>query len=503
VSTASIKVVPQQVPTNYVQSNVNQAMQDRILALAQSVTSRNKLASYVNTIQLYPKDLARKPIDDVVEDMRKDIKISPVQSMATAGGNSANSVPAFQISFAYTDRYKAQKVVEKLVSDIIDENFQDRSQASIMTGKLLKDNWEDARKEMEAVETKLAVFRARNQGRLPDQMQATLQQINALQARATNLNESLSRISQDRLMLEGMLRIYKDEINSARQPVSIEHAMERKSERLQDADREIAGFENQLARLRERYNDTHPDIQQMVAVIAAAKKKRDALIREDSSARNAGDDSSPTGVVLPGQAREARSLEAEYRRAETVINGKNLEAENVRRELDQVNNQLRAYEVRMQATPLSDKEYSDLLQQQQRAREHFADLDAKLAKSSLAQQMEDRRQGENLERLDDPSLPMTPSKPKRLIIVGVGTAFGLMLGIVLTGAREVKDTSLKNLKDVRAYTQMSILGSIPLLENDLVIRRRRRITWLAWSLACLAGIAIMSGSIVYYYATKA
>ena len=34
-----------------------------------------------------------------------------------------------------------------------------------------------------------------------------------------------------------------------------------------------------------------------------------------------------------------------------------------------------------------------------------------------------------------------------------------MLGLCLAGAREVKDTALKNLKDVRAYTQLPVLGS--------------------------------------------
>src|SRR5205823_893238 len=101
------------------------------------------------------------------------------------------------------------------------------------------------------------------------------------------------------------------------------------------------------------------------------------------------------------------------------------------------------------------------------------------------------------------SLPMTPIKPKRYIIIGIGTAVGIIFGFAMAGLREVKDTSLKNLKDVRAYTQMAVLGSIPLLENDLVIKRRRRIAWMGWALACLAGVAIMSGSIIYYYATKA
>jgi uncharacterized protein involved in exopolysaccharide biosynthesis len=499
VSVASIKVIPQEVPTNYVQSNINQAMQDRISSLAQSATSRTRLAAYVNTMQLYPKEVARKPIDDVVEDMRRDIRISPVQSM-TAG---SNSVPAFQISFSYTDRYKAMQVAHKLMSDIIDENFVSRSQASLMTNGLLKDSRDQAQKELEAVEIKLSQFRARNQGRLPDQIQGSLQQLNALQSRATNLNESLSRIAQDRLLLEGLLRSYKEDINAARQPVSVERVMERRNERLMDAEREIAILENQLARLRERYNDTHPDVQHMIATVGAAKKKRDAIAQEDSNSKKAApDDSGPSEVVLPGQVKEVRTLEANYQRTEGQITVKNMEAENIGRELERLNDQMRAYEARIQATPLSDKEYSDLLQQQERARAKFVDLDSKVARSALAQQMEDRRQGERLEQLDDAFLPMTPSKPKRLMIIGVGAGFGLMLGLVLTGAREVKDTSLKNLKDVRAYTQMSILGSIPLLENDLVIRRRRRMAWLAWSLACLAGIAIMSGSIVYYYATK-
>jgi len=66
----------------------------------------------------------------------------------------------------------------------------------------------------------------------------------------------------------------------------------------------------------------------------------------------------------------------------------------------------------------------------------------------------------------------------------------------------MKDSTLKNLKDVRAYTQLTILGCIPLLENDLVVRRRRRLAWLAWSTATLASIAIMTGSVVFYMTSK-
>jgi hypothetical protein len=66
----------------------------------------------------------------------------------------------------------------------------------------------------------------------------------------------------------------------------------------------------------------------------------------------------------------------------------------------------------------------------------------------------------------------------------------------------MKDSTLKNLKDARAYTQLTVLGCIPLLENDLVVRRRRRLAWLAWSTACLASIAIMGGAFFYYSQSK-
>lgn len=99
-------------------------------------------------------------------------------------------------------------------------------------------------------------------------------------------------------------------------------------------------------------------------------------------------------------------------------------------------------------------------------------------------------------------MPTDPTEPKRPIVIAIGAAIGLLLGITIAGAREMKDTSLKNLKDVRAYTQMSVLGSIPLLENDFVVRRRRRLAWLGWTTACLVAVVVMVGAIVYYESSR-
>jgi hypothetical protein len=69
----------------------------------------------------------------------------------------------------------------------------------------------------------------------------------------------------------------------------------------------------------------------------------------------------------------------------------------------------------------------------------------------------------------------------------------------------MKDTSLKNLKDARLYTQLSILGSIPLLENDVVVQRRKQVMLVSWATAMVLGIAIVVVTVAryYYYVNKA
>jgi len=148
------------------------------------------------------------------------------------------------------------------------------------------------------------------------------------------------------------------------------------------------------------------------------------------------------------------------------------------------------------------KEYDELIRDRDLAKKDYEDLDRRLNSSSMATALENRKVGERLEQLDPPSLPQTAAEPKRPLIIGLGTCVGLTVGLCLGGAREVRNTALKNLKDVRTYTQLPILATIPLLENRLIVRRRRRLTWLAWSTASVAGAVIMSVSVVYYYASK-
>jgi polysaccharide chain length determinant protein (PEP-CTERM system associated) len=497
VSSATIKVIPQVVPEVYVQSNVNQVMSDRIGAIAQTVLSRPVLTSIITTYDLYQRDRQRLPMEDVIENMRKDIKIGNVLNVSNT---TKDHIPAFQIQFAYIDKYKAQKVVNDLVSKFIDQNQRERSNSSLSTTSLLRDQWDLAKKELDQVESKLAEFRTRNQGRLPDEMQQNLQQVTAVQQRMTTLNAALARVSQEKLMMESQVRIYKDQMNAlAKDASSAPDLGPAKSERMLEAEREVRAYENHLAALRDHYKETYPDVQQALSLLNSAKKKRDVIAKDEDSKKP---DTPAPKFVKPEVIKESRELEAAIRRVQSQIEAKDLESEEYRREMAGATNNMKSYQSRLDGIPASAKENDELTRNREMARAKFVDLDLKMNKALMAQDMENRKAGEYLEPLDPPSLPQTPTQPKRPMVIGIGAVIGLVLGILFAGGREMKDTSLKNLKDVRAYTKLPILGSVPLLENDLVVKRRRRFAWFAWSLACLTGIVVMSGSVIYYYATR-
>jgi polysaccharide chain length determinant protein (PEP-CTERM system associated) len=507
ISQGVIKVTPQQVPQSMVPTAVNQLMTDRINSMEQTILSRTVLTTIINTFGLYQRERSRKPLEDVIDDMRKTIQILPVSTVGGAG----REVPAFAVQFSYENRYTAQRVTQDLVSRFIDQNQRDRGNTVFQTSQFLKDQVDQAKKELDDVESKLTEFRIQNNGRLPDQVNSNMTQLQSLQMNITALDNSISRAQESKMQLQTELRIAKDRLTAIqKEPLDsavMAQQQQQKSERLADADREIQILETQLTTFRQRYTDKNPDVQTVLGRLAAARKRREDIDKEETAnalaAAAAAVKKDPAPVKLsPASQREVRDLESNIQRIQSALEAKDLEIDGANKDLKRTDDSVRTYQGRLESVPVGERQYGDLVRDREVAKDKYLGLQLNYSKALLAADMEGRKQGETLELLDPASLPQTQSEPKRPMIISIGAGLGLLLGIVIAGAREIKDTSLKNLKDVRAYTQMAILGSVPLLENDFVVRRRKRMAWLGWTTSTLAAAVIMAGSVVYYYISK-
>ncbi len=497
-SAAVIKITPQQVPQNMVQSSITQDMNDSINSMSAEILSRNVLATIINNFGLYPRERKRLPMEDVIELMHNNVKIIPM--MAGANGRA---VPAFTVQYSYEDRILVTKVVQNLQSRFIDESVSNLSTATSGATSFLKDERDQAKKELDALEQQVSDFRIQNNGRLPDQMDMNARSLNTLQTNYQFLTSSKSRADMEKLQVETNLRVEQGRMKQLKEEApqaSALAATAAKSERVLEIEREIRNIEDSLNVTLQRFTEAHPDVQNLRGRLEVAKNRKQQILAEEAEAKKTD---GPAPALVPVANRqlqmEVMDVDGNIQRLQSQSRSKDLEIADLESQIKQVQGSINKLEGQISSAPLGEQHYSDLLRARDLAKDKYLDLEGRLNKAQLSQDLEARGQGEKLELLDAPSTPQYPVEPKRPVIIGIGAGLGLLLGVVIAAAREMKDTSLKNLKDVRAYTQMAILGSVPLLENDFVVRRRKRMAWLGWTTACLMAVVTMAGSVVYYY----
>jgi len=481
-SEARIRVVPEALTPDMAPRVTSQDVADRINGMAQSIKSRNTLSGIINTYGLYKKELKREPLEDVLDQMRKAVIIQPMEG----GFASGRVLPAVVVAFIYPDKYVAQRVCADLVTRFMNASAAGSSESGQAAYQLLRDESDRAKQDLEQAETKLADYQEKNAGRLPEEMQMNMSQMGALSGRLESLNGNAARLNEQRMMLENDLRVARERAAAIQSPQALVH-----TGKVNNLDQQIDDLETAVLAMKDRYTDDYPELQAKRDQLAFLKHQRDSLAKNN-----------PKADPADGKSGPKFEAQAVVDQIQLQLTANKMEAQSVARDTASVNTALRSYQSRLVGVPAGEKEYSDLIQNRDLAKQRFLEADNRLQKSVLANHIEDRKQGQTLEMIDPASLPPAPFAPKRASIVPIGAVVGLVLGLVVIAVREFKDNSLKSLKDARLYTQLSILGSIPLLENDVVVQRRKQFMWVSWASATIAGIAIMAVSVAHYYLAK-
>jgi len=501
VSTAVMRVTPQQVPENLVPSAISTQMGERLEQMKTEILSRTSLAEIVQkpSLNLYERDRQRLPMEDVIQRMlNKDIRISPITNLNSDRNRAAS---AFAIQFSYTDRYKAQAVVRELVNKFMEQNIRFQQTQTTITNEFLSSELKSSKQRMDDLGAKLTKFKIENSGSLPEQAQANASALQTYRLQIMALGQNLNTMQSDKTMMESSLQNLRARLSYANanleQTVVGSAPASVRNERLINLDKDLADASAKLAAAKELFGTNHPDVIAQQAIIDALQKQRSALERQDTLRPIQGGTS--TTRINPEAQRAIEEIKGEINTTQTAIANKQAAIDETSRQRAQLEKEVADFQKRLEVAPINEQQYTSLLNDYALAKSDYEDKSKKQEVSETAQNLAERRAGQNLEVLDQASLPDQPTEPNRLVWAAVGTVGGLTLGIMLAAAREVKDSSLKNLKDVRAYTNMPILSSIPLLENALLVRRKRRLVWLAWSSVFIIGAILITGSMYYHY----
>jgi uncharacterized protein involved in exopolysaccharide biosynthesis len=508
LSQGAIRVVPPQVPQQLVPTNISEQIAGRINAMYQGIVSRPTLTTLIQTYNLYPYDRKRLPMEDVIESMRKDIKMSPLLGLGKAAVGKQNTGVAFTVSFSYSDRKNAEKICRELITRFIDESIRVRGSQSNATTEFFKDQVETSRKDLEDIAKRIAGFRAKYPTEIPEKEESLINRLNNFENTIQTINTTISRANQEKLQYESQLRTYKEQLNALVPvtPQAVAAAAVPKNDRIVELDKEIGKLESGLAFLRETYRDDYPEVQRQIGFLTTKKQQRDQLVAAEEAARAPAEavpgrpTPVPAGIPV---TKESKDLVAIINKYQAMIQAKDLEIEDMTRQISDIRKRIATVQAQIDSSPAIQAQFQQMIRDREAAQVRYDGLAVKMQSSSMATELENRKQGETLELLEEPNVPQDPYAPKRLPIILGAIAGGLVLGALFGGFREFKDTSLRNVKDVRAYTKLMVLGSIPLLEDEFVVRKRRRVALLAWSAAVVVGVLLMSGSMFYYFSGRA
>jgi uncharacterized protein involved in exopolysaccharide biosynthesis len=311
-----------------------------------------------------------------------------------------------------------------------------------------------------------------------------------------SLGDLINRAQQDKLTLETNLQNLKTQaslLQGSLEETTVAAAAT--NQRLEQLRKTILDVETAISAMLETYKENHPDVRTRRAQLEVLKRERDRMETQELEREPAA----RSTRMNPQVERMLQDVKASIALTQTHIQNKELEMAERTRQQSQLQQRVAQLQARIEAAPANEQRYAQLIQDVSIAKQRYEELSKKRELSETAQALEARKGGENLEVLDRASLPEKPTEPNRLMIALAGVGAGLVFGVFVAGAKEMKDTSLKNLKDVRAYTNLPVLSSVPLLENSDLIRKKRRLVWLAWTAAVIVGLLVMAAAIYYYY----
>lgn len=483
----------QNVPNQLVTPNVNATAQERLRVIQQQVLSRTRLESIISRYHLYPEPHGLKILlesGDPIEKMRKDIDIEFV----TAPGHS-DEYTAFKMRYVAKSPQLAQKVNEELTAPFLSDNVEAQEQLSQDTTSFLESQLADARARVEEQEAKVAAFRAKHPGVSPSQMESNVQQIlTGLQAQLQSSQQTLESARQHKLYLEALIQQGQSaQANAASGAGAVGGAPADSAVALsRELDKELVDLRLRLQDLRQQYTDDYPDVMALKDKIAQREKLKKAVDEEvAANLRNRKPGASADALGAERTTSGAASLA----QLESQLKENQQDIQSYQKREAELESEVSNYLSRLNTAPETEQELAAISRDLEESRANYNSLLQKQMQSQLATRLEERQKGEQFRILDPPSLPKKHVAPNRFRFSLIGSAVGLLIGVVVVAVLEIADIRIRSDKELKALVPAHLLVSIPRLSTPDEERSGRIKQWLDLCAVTLTIALVVAGNV--------
>ena len=413
--------------------------------------------------------------------LKRDISVNIVTTtiLDPRTGREREVVDAFTLSYDNRSPEKAQKGATWLVDAFLAEHRRQRQGRASNAAQFYAKEAERIRTHVAGLESKLAEFKRANAGQLPELTEVNMSMMDRAESQLETNDQQMRSLRQERVFLAaqleqarsagpdaGSVRQLEDQYARMRSSYDESHpdmvALRRQIDSLKFGTSAGTGTSLRsqlnskratLAEARQRYGEEHPDIKRLQRDIATLETRIKAGERGDVEMS----DGTPMGMQLRTQINAVDSQLASLMAQNAALRAK-----------------LSGIERNVTAAPTVEREYSNVTRDLQSAREKYQQLldrqmDAEIGEAAIVGGRSDE-----FRLVQAPMMPGGPSKPERLAILLIGLVTAVVLGFSLTVAAEAFDPKVRGARDVRELLGVSPLVAIPAIRNS---RSRRRNAW--------------------------
>jgi succinoglycan biosynthesis transport protein ExoP len=422
-SSTLILIESQKVPTDYIKPVVVDTIEERLITIQQQILSRTLLQKIIEEFGLYRDDLRRTPLEDVIEQMRKDIKVTTVDD------SMHRNIQAFTISYDGDNPLTVMQVTNKLASLFIEENLKVREQLVEGTSEFLEHELLAVKEKLDRQEAEISAYKRRHMGTLPQQAEALMRQLDRLHIELQSESDTVRMLAEKRDILR----------DSATAPVT--GSGSRRDVALSPRAR-LRQLRYELAQLRAEYKETYPDIMRIKREI----KDLEELIAKRGSKASLEELEEELSPTADGDT-ELRAVDAEVK----VRKQRRLELEE----------QIKGLERRLETIPMREQELASLVRDYENTKLRYQTLLSNKEQAKVSQNLEKRQKGEQFRILDPANLPIKPVKPDPLRVFLGGIIAGLAIGGGAVWWLDFRNLPFRRPEEVEAGIGIPVFATIP------------------------------------------
>ncbi|MCU0238109.1 MAG: hypothetical protein MUC29_01595 [Pyrinomonadaceae bacterium] len=486
-STSLLTINPPVISSDVVKSLSDEDISQRLNTINAEVLSRSSIEPMIKKYKLYALEQeSGMPMELIYDKVKTKLDVKPEKS-------DNEKVASFRITYDDRSPEAARNLVQELASKYINVQTINAGITSETTQQFMDERLAEKKLELDKIEQSRLQVMSQNVETLPENDRGLIAQLDGLRRREegiskekqdlfnekSRLNQSISALNGQKSLAEKFGE--KDTQESLRNAARVEDTPAYAS-LIQNRANKHAELDNLLKEYREK----HP--------LVIGKRNEISRINEELEKLKSTTEKRIDDVQRIGKTkveRDTQSIELERQRLEGQIKLSDQQVLAKDAELSRIAVEIRNLEAKLNMIPNVKVALEGINAQYQTAKTAYDDLLKRRNEVSLTTERDKLAQGEQIKVVDPASLPVAPvNASKRYMLIGVGAAIGLLLGLLIAAFLEIpKFFRIQNIEDAKHYTGLPVLASVPPLLSRQEIAWKKRFGYLRLLAGLIAAIA--------------